>query len=76
MESQINLIKQKVNALLGQENSGHDMEHVNRVLKLSLKLTQQENATDWLNYLDNYLTKNGASVVVIYNSFPITKEYI
>ncbi len=61
MESQINLIKQKVNALLGQENSGHDMEYVNRVLKLSLKFTQQENATDWLRYLDNYLTKNGGT---------------
>ena len=42
MESQINLIKQKVNALLGQENSGHDMAHVNRVLALSLNFAKQE----------------------------------
>lgn len=44
MENQTNLIKQKVNALLGQENSGHNMEHVNRVLALSLKFAKQENA--------------------------------
>lgn len=44
MKPQINLIQQKVDALLGQENSGHDTEHIDRVLELSLKFAQQENA--------------------------------
>jgi uncharacterized protein len=44
MKNQINLIKQKVNTLLSQENSGHDMAHVNRVLALSLNFAKQEDA--------------------------------
>ncbi len=36
-------VKEKVNELLNQDNSGHGMEHINRVLDLSLKFAEKEN---------------------------------
>lgn len=36
--------KEKVYELLDQDNSGHGMEHINRVLNLSLKFAEKENA--------------------------------
>ena len=32
----------KVNELLNKDNSGHGMEHINRVLDLSLKFAEKE----------------------------------
>lgn len=40
----IEKIKAQVNDLLNKDNSGHGMEHVNRVLNLSLKFAKKENA--------------------------------
>lgn len=37
-------IKKQVSQLLDNDNSGHGMEHINRVLKLSLKFAESENA--------------------------------
>lgn len=37
-------VKKQVCKLLDKDNSGHGMEHVNRVLKLSLKFAEIENA--------------------------------
>ena len=37
-------VKKQVNNLLGKDTSGHDMDHVNRVLNLSLKFAEKENA--------------------------------
>lgn len=37
-------VKQKVYELLNNDNSGHGMEHINRVLELSLKFAKIENA--------------------------------
>ena len=39
----INLVKEKVNNLLENENSGHGMEHILRVLDLSTKFAEIEN---------------------------------
>lgn len=44
MNDQIKLIRAKVSDLLDQDQSGHGMEHINRVLALALKFAQQENA--------------------------------
>jgi len=40
----IEQVKIKVNELLNGDNSGHGMEHINRVLKLSLKFAEKEKA--------------------------------
>lgn len=37
-------VQQKVYELLNNDNSGHGMEHINRVLELSLKFAKIENA--------------------------------
>lgn len=37
-------VKQEVYELLNNDNSGHGMEHINRVLELSLKFAKTENA--------------------------------
>lgn len=37
-------VKQKVYELLNNDNSGHGMEHINRVLELALKFAKIENA--------------------------------
>lgn len=36
--------KQQVSELLDKDNSGHGMDHINRVLELSLKFAEKENA--------------------------------
>lgn len=36
-------VKQKVYELLNNDNSGHGMEHINRVFELSLKFSKKEN---------------------------------
>ncbi len=38
----IEQVKKKVNELLNNDNSGHGMEHINRVLNLSLKFAKKE----------------------------------
>ena len=38
----IEQVKEKVNELLNKDNSGHGMEHINRVLDLSLKFAEKE----------------------------------
>lgn len=40
----IERVKKQVSELLGKDNSGHGMEHINRVLELSLKFAEKENA--------------------------------
>lgn len=40
----IEKIKEQVNELLKSDNSGHGMDHINRVLDLSLKFAKEENA--------------------------------
>lgn len=40
----IEKVKKQVSELLNQDNSGHGMEHINRVLELSLKFAEKENA--------------------------------
>lgn len=42
----IEQVKEKVNELLNKDNSGHGMEHINRVLNLSLKFAKKENANE------------------------------
>ncbi len=43
MENKVqNLVKEKVNQLLENENSGHGMEHITRVLGLALKFAEVE----------------------------------
>lgn len=37
-------VKQKVYELLSNDNSGHGIEHINRVLDLALKFSKIENA--------------------------------
>lgn len=40
----INKVKEKVYNLLNKDNSGHGIDHINRVLELSLKFAESENA--------------------------------
>ena len=40
----IDNVKQEVIKLLDKDNSGHGMDHINRVLDLSLKFAEKENA--------------------------------
>lgn len=40
----IEKVKKQVNELLNKDNSGHGMDHINRVLELSLKFAEKENA--------------------------------
>lgn len=40
----IDEVRKKVNLLLNNDNSGHDMNHIDRVLKLSLKFALKEGA--------------------------------
>lgn len=40
----IEQVKEEVSNLLNQDNSGHGMDHINRVLELSLKFADKENA--------------------------------
>ena len=42
----IEKIKEQVNELLKSDNSGHGMDHINRVLDLSLKFAKEENANE------------------------------
>lgn len=44
MEQQIDIIKQRVTDLLGRDNTGHGVDHIDRVLTLALKFAQQEQA--------------------------------
>ena len=40
----IEKVKKQVSELLNQDNSGHGIDHINRVLELSLKFAEKENA--------------------------------
>lgn len=40
----IDIIKNEVTKLLGQENTGHGMDHINRVILVSSKFAENENA--------------------------------
>ena len=44
MENQIETVKEQVYKLLESDNSGHGIEHIKRVLDLSLKIAEAENA--------------------------------
>lgn len=44
--NEIELIKKEVDALLNKDDSGHAMDHINRVLSLSLKFAKKENADE------------------------------
>lgn len=39
-------VRKQVCRLLGKDNSGHGMEHVERVLKMSLKFAKTEKADE------------------------------
>lgn len=41
-------VKRQVSELLNKDNSGHGMEHINRVLNLSLKFAEKENANRFI----------------------------
>lgn len=45
----IEKIEKKVCELLNKEDSGHGMEHINRVLELSLKFAEIESADNLTN---------------------------
>lgn len=40
----IDKVKEQVSNLLGNDNSGHGMDHIKRVLNLSLRFAEDENA--------------------------------
>ena len=42
----IEKVKQEVKEILDKDNSGHGMDHINRVLDLSLKFAKKENANE------------------------------
>lgn len=44
MDSNIKLVKKEVEKLLIKDNSGHGMDHINRVYNLSLKFALKEKA--------------------------------
>lgn len=44
VHNNIEKVKKQVSELLNQDNSGHGMDHINRVLELSLKFAEKENA--------------------------------
>lgn len=48
-------VKDKVYKLLGNDDSGHGMDHINRVLNLSLKFAKEENAEEWIEYTNTFL---------------------
>ena len=41
---EVKKVKKQVSELLNQDNSGHGIDHINRVLELSLKFAEKENA--------------------------------
>ena len=47
----IESVKNEVEKLLGNDDSGHDKDHINRVLALSLKFTKSENADKYITAL-------------------------
>ena len=47
----IKKLKKKVRGILEKDNSGHGMDHINRVLDLSLKFAKNENANEKLTAL-------------------------
>lgn len=47
----IEKVKKQVSELLNKDNSGHGMDHINRVLELSLKFAEKENASKDIVYL-------------------------
>lgn len=44
-------IKDEVDKLLGNDDSGHGMDHINRVLNLSLKFAKEEKADEYITSL-------------------------
>ena len=42
----IEKLKKEVYKLLNKDNSGHGMDHINRVLDMSLRFAKQENANE------------------------------
>ena len=47
----IESIKDEVDKLLGNDDSGHGMDHINRVLNLSLKFAKEEKADEYITSL-------------------------
>lgn len=83
----IEQIKEEVSHLLNQDKSGHGMDHINRVLELSLKFAQKENANKdivaliaLLHDVDDYKifgeenAKNLVNTNMILNKFDIKED--
>lgn len=51
VSNHIEKVKNEVAKLLEGDNSGHGLEHINRVLDLSLKFAEKENANKYLEEL-------------------------
>lgn len=47
----IESVKNEVEKLLGNDDSGHDKDHINRVLALSLRFAKSENANEYITAL-------------------------
>lgn len=47
----IESVKNEVEKLLGNDDSGHDKDHINRVLALSLRFAKSENADEYITAL-------------------------
>ena len=47
----IESVKNEVEKLLGNDDSGHDKDHINRVLVLSLRFAKSENADEYITAL-------------------------
>ena len=52
----IEKVKEKVYKLLNKDNSGHGMDHINRVLNLALKFAKEENADEDIVALISLIT--------------------
>ena len=48
VSNHIEKVKNEVAKLLEGDNSGHGLEHINRVLYLSLKFSEKENANKYI----------------------------
>lgn len=77
----INQIRTQVQQLLEQENSGHNMNHIDRVLNLSLRFAAQENANQdivaliaLLHDVDDYKIFGAESAQNLTNAISILEQ--
>ncbi len=78
----IDRVKEKVRNLLDKDNSGHGMDHINRVLDLSLKFAEKENANKelvaliaLLHDVDDYKLFGKENAENLTNAKTIMNEY-